>query len=167
MNVIQKSEAIKAGLRKGFQDGSSKMAKRKCYGYDINPDGDLVVNPDEARVVCWIFGSILLEIALGKLLVWKDRASLSPLAGPDGTGKRLTNCSPIKNTLGECCFKKLSALALSRSKTMASWNGISTPVSMRPLFLMRCLWLCNRKNSAAPKNLGNRLPWNGLSETTR
>lgn len=33
MNTIQKSEAIKNGLRKGFQDGSSKMAKRKCYGY--------------------------------------------------------------------------------------------------------------------------------------
>ena len=33
MNVIQKSEAIKNGLRKGFQDGRSKMAKRKCYGY--------------------------------------------------------------------------------------------------------------------------------------
>lgn len=31
MNIIQKSEAIKAGLRKGFQDGSSKMAHRKCY----------------------------------------------------------------------------------------------------------------------------------------
>lgn len=39
MNVTQKSEAIKNGLRKGFQDGSSKIAKRKCYGYDINPDG--------------------------------------------------------------------------------------------------------------------------------
>ena len=30
MNVIQKSEAIKTSLRKGFQDGSSKMAKRRC-----------------------------------------------------------------------------------------------------------------------------------------
>lgn len=48
MNVIQKSKAIKAGLRKGFQDGSSKMANRKCYGYEIGPDGELVVNPDEA-----------------------------------------------------------------------------------------------------------------------
>ena len=59
MNVIQKSEAIKNGLRKGFQDGSSKMAKRKCYGYDINPDGELAVNPEEARVVCWIFEQYL------------------------------------------------------------------------------------------------------------
>ena len=41
MNVIQKSEAIKAGLRKGFQDGSSKMVRRKCYGYDVGPDGEL------------------------------------------------------------------------------------------------------------------------------
>lgn len=34
MNVIQKSEAIKAGLRKGFQNGISKMAYHKCYGYN-------------------------------------------------------------------------------------------------------------------------------------
>ncbi len=40
MNVIQKSEAIKNGLRKGFQDGRSKMAKLTCYGYTINSDGE-------------------------------------------------------------------------------------------------------------------------------
>ena len=36
MNAFEKSEAIKeikASLRKGFQDGSSKMAKRRCYGF--------------------------------------------------------------------------------------------------------------------------------------
>ena len=50
----RKSEAIKGGLRKGFQDGSSKMAKRKCYGYDVGPDGELEINPKEAQMVCWI-----------------------------------------------------------------------------------------------------------------
>ena len=35
MKNYEKSETIKSGLRKGFQDGSSKMAQRKCYGYDI------------------------------------------------------------------------------------------------------------------------------------
>ena len=50
--MIQRSEVIKNGFRKGFQDGSSKMAKRKCYGYYINPDGELAVNPNEAKVVC-------------------------------------------------------------------------------------------------------------------
>ena len=33
MYVIQKSEAIKPGLRRGFRDGNYKMACRKCYGY--------------------------------------------------------------------------------------------------------------------------------------
>ena len=49
MNAIQKSEAIKSSLRKGFQDGSSKMARRKCYGYEVGPDGELEVNPDEGK----------------------------------------------------------------------------------------------------------------------
>ena len=51
MNTIQKSEAIKNGLRKGFQDGNSKMARRKCYGYEVGSDGELTVNPNEAQVV--------------------------------------------------------------------------------------------------------------------
>ncbi len=36
------------GLRKSFQDGTSKMAKRRCYGYTVNSDGELVINADEA-----------------------------------------------------------------------------------------------------------------------
>ena len=55
MNSLNKSESIKAGLRRGFQDGNSKMAKRKCYGYTVHNDGELVVNQDEAKVVRWIF----------------------------------------------------------------------------------------------------------------
>ncbi len=67
MNVIQKSEAIKVGLRKSFQDGSSKMAHRKCYEYEIGPDGILTVNPEEAQVVCWIFKQYLSGKSLGKI----------------------------------------------------------------------------------------------------
>ena len=79
MNAIQKSEAIKAGLRKGFQDGSSKMANRKCYGYEIGPDGELVVNPDEAQIVCWIFEQYLLGKSLGKIAAGLEaRGILSP-----------------------------------------------------------------------------------------
>lgn len=39
MNTVQKSEAIKAGLREGFQDGNFKMAKCRCYGCTVNPNG--------------------------------------------------------------------------------------------------------------------------------
>ena len=83
MNVIQKSEAIKNGLRKGFQDGSSKMAKRKCYGYDINPDGELTVNPDEVKVVYWIFEQYLAGDSLGKIATGlKRQGILSPTGKP-------------------------------------------------------------------------------------
>ena len=83
MNVIQKSEAIKAGLRKGFQDGSSKMARRKCYGYEVGPDGDLTVNPNEAQVVRWIFEWYLAGDRLGKIAAGLERQGiLSPTGKP-------------------------------------------------------------------------------------
>lgn len=83
MNVIQKSEAIKAGLKKGFQDGSSKMARRKCYGYEVGPDGELAVNPDEAQVVCWIFERYLAGDSLGKIAAGLEKQGiLSPTGKP-------------------------------------------------------------------------------------
>ena len=83
MNAIQKSEAIKNGLRKGFQDGSSKMARRKCYGYEVGSDGELVVNPDEAKVVYWIFEQYLAGNSLGKIAVGLEKQGiLSPTGRP-------------------------------------------------------------------------------------
>lgn len=67
MNNLEKSDSIKSGLRKGFQDGSSKMAKRRCYGYAVGSDGELTINPDEAKVVTWIFEQYLQGSSLGKI----------------------------------------------------------------------------------------------------
>ena len=94
MNVILKSEAIKSGFRKGFQDGSSKMAKRKCYGYDINPDGELTVNPDEAKVVCWIFEQYLAGDSLGKIAAGLERQGI-----PSPTGRPKWNREAIDKLL--------------------------------------------------------------------
>ena len=81
MNTIQKSEAIKNGIRKGFQDGSSKMARRKCYGYEVGPDGELTVNSDEAKVVCWIFEQYLAGDSLGKIAAGLKRQGISSPTG--------------------------------------------------------------------------------------
>lgn len=83
MNTIQKSETIKNGLRKGFQDGSSKMAKRKCYGYEVGSDGELAVNPDEAKVVFWIFERYLAGDSLGKIAAGLEKQGIpSPTGRP-------------------------------------------------------------------------------------
>jgi hypothetical protein len=81
MNAIQKSEAIKASLRKGFQDGSSKMAKRKCYGYTLSSNGELEINPDEAKVVHWIFERYLAGDSLGKIAAGLERLGISSPTG--------------------------------------------------------------------------------------
>ena len=79
MNIIEKSESIRAGLRKGFQDGSSKMAECKCYGYTLNPNGELEINPDEAKVVNWIFERYLVGDSLGKIASGLEKqGGLSP-----------------------------------------------------------------------------------------
>lgn len=94
MNVIQKSEAIKAGLRERFQNGSSKMAKRKCYGYKVGPDSELTVNPDKALVVCWIFEQYLVGNSLGKIAVGLEKQSI-----PSPTGRPKWNREAIDKLL--------------------------------------------------------------------
>ena len=67
MNIIEKSESIRAGLRKGFQNGTSKLAQRRCYGYNTGPDGELIINSDEASIVRWIFERYLSGDSFGKI----------------------------------------------------------------------------------------------------
>ncbi len=43
-SYIDKSERITEGVRKTFQSTDCKMANRRCYGYDVSPNGDLTVN---------------------------------------------------------------------------------------------------------------------------
>ena len=96
MNAIEKSKAIRTGLRKGFQDGTSKMALRKCYGYDVGADGKLVVDSDEAAIVHWIFESYLNGYRLGKTATGLEERSIpSPTGKPrwsrEGLNKLLSN----------------------------------------------------------------------------
>ena len=94
MNIIEKSESIRAGLRKGFQDGTSKMAQRKCYGYDTGPDGELVINPDEAVVVRWIFERYLNGDSLGKIAIGLEEQGI-----PSPTGKPKWNREALNKLL--------------------------------------------------------------------
>lgn len=52
MYMNNKSTEIKQALRAQFRNGTSKLAKRVCFGYNQNEYEDLVINPTEAEIVC-------------------------------------------------------------------------------------------------------------------
>ena len=94
MNAFEKSESIKTSLWQGFQDGSSKMARHKCYGYIVGSNGQMVINSDEAQFVRWIFEMYLADDSLGKIASGLDRQGiLSP------TGKSKWNREAIDKLL--------------------------------------------------------------------
>ena len=80
--------------RQGFQDGSSKMAKRKCYGYTVDSDGQLVINSDEAQSVHWIFERYLAGDSLGKIAAGLERQGI-----PSPTGRAKWNREAIDKLL--------------------------------------------------------------------
>lgn len=143
---IEKSKSIRDSLQKGFRDGTSKMAQRRCYGYDTGSDGELIINPDEAAIVRWIFDRYLSGDSFGKI-----EAELEEQGIPSPTGKLKWNREALNKLLsnekytGGCCSRKRSAWADPKSKTTASWIGIYTLIPMRALFLMRCSKLYRRK----------------------
>ena len=91
MNVIQQSKAIRAGLRKGFQDGTSKMAQRRCYGYDTGPDGELTINPGEATIVRWIFDQYLSGSSLGTIAAGLEKKGILSPAGKSKWNREALN----------------------------------------------------------------------------
>lgn len=115
MNVIQKSDAIKAGLRKGFQDGSSKMARRKCYGYVLSPRGELEINPDEAKVVRWIFERYLAGDSLGKIASGLEKQSvLSPTGRPKWNREAIDKLLSNKKYTGRVILQKTISIGNSQ-----------------------------------------------------
>ncbi len=121
MNSIQKSEAIKKGLRKGFQDGSSKMARRKCYGYEVGSDGELVVNPDEAKVVCWIFEQYLAGDSLGKIAAGLEKQGVfSPTGRPKWNREAIDKLLSNEKYTGRVLLQK----TLSTGAVQIENNGL-------------------------------------------
>ena len=117
MNIIEKSESIRAGLRKGFQDGTSKMAQRKCYGYDLGADGALVVNSNEASVVRWIFDRYLIGDSLGKISAGLETQSvLSPTGKPKWSREAISKLISNEKYTGRVLLQKTISTGGSQVK---------------------------------------------------
>ena len=117
MNIIEKSKSIRAGLRKGFQDGTSKMAQRRCYGYDIGLNGQLTVNPDEAAVVRWIFERYLHNDSLGKIAsALESRGTLSPTGKPKWNREALNKLLSNEKYTGRVLLQKTVSTGTTQIK---------------------------------------------------
>lgn len=120
---IEKSRFIRDGLQKGFRDGTSKMAQRRCYGYDTDSGGELVINPDEAAVVRWIFARFLSGDSLGKIA-----AGLEEQGIPSPTGKLKWNREAINKLLsnekytGRVLLQKTISVGSSKIKNDGFMN---------------------------------------------
>lgn len=82
-DTITKAEKITEGLRKSFQSTECKMANRACYGYNTQPDGELVINEAEAKVVRWIFDRYLAGDSFGKIAAGLEKQGTSSPTGKD------------------------------------------------------------------------------------
>lgn len=83
-----RSANIKWGIKQGAKNGSLGFYRRKCYGYDNNDNGDLVVNETEAEVVKLIFDLYLSgKSILGIVKELRHRDIKSP-TGKDNWPKR-------------------------------------------------------------------------------
>lgn len=114
---IEKSKSIRAGLQKGFKDGTSKIAQRTCYGYDINPDDELVTNPDEAAIVRWIFERYLSGDSLGKIAAGLEKQGiLSPAGKPRWNREALNKLLSNEKYTGRVLLQKTISIGGSKIK---------------------------------------------------
>lgn len=89
-----KSESIKVGIQKTFENGTSKIADKTCYGYSKASDGSLVIYEKEARVVRLIFERYLAGDSLGKIV-----AALAEKRLPSPSGKVKWSCKVVESLL--------------------------------------------------------------------
>ena len=115
MNGIEKGESIRTGLQKGFRDGTSKMAHRRCYGYDVGSGGKLVINPNEATTIRWIFERYLNGDSLGKISAGLERQGiLSPTGKPKWNREALNKLLSNEKYTGQVLLQKTVSIGGSQ-----------------------------------------------------
>lgn len=74
-----RSDNIKCGIKQRASNGSLGFYRRKCYGYDKDENGDLVINEEQAVIVRMIFDLYLGgKSILGIVKELKERDIKSP-----------------------------------------------------------------------------------------
>lgn len=156
MDSVQKSLVIKDGLRRGFQEGTSKMAQRRCYGYDIGLNGQLTVNPDEATVVHWIFECYLHGDSLGKIAsVLEAKSILSPAGKSKWNREALNKLLSNEKYTGRVLLQKTISTGTTQIKNDGLMDRYLYTDSHEAIISDEMFQAVQQKKLSRAKNPGN------------
>lgn len=109
----QRSASISEGLEKSYQQGMSKVANRKCFGYVTDTNGRLVIDPERSEIVRWIFDTFLSGSSYGKIA-----SSLTAQGVLTATGGNKWSSQAIKDLLSN--EKYIGQVQLRKTVTVDS-----------------------------------------------
>lgn len=81
-------EAIKWGLKRGFISGNSKLYSRKCFGYQQDENGDLIIDEKQAKVVRLIYDLYLNGSSIVSIIRELESQGIKSPQGKDTWSKR-------------------------------------------------------------------------------
>lgn len=142
------SENVTWGHRKRFADGKVSFAYSRVLGLEKEPDGNIVVNQEQAKIVKLIFRRFLEGMTPHSIAVELTEMGIkSPGARISGTEQQSVGCFPMRSTKAMPCFKKNSRwiTCRKRPKRMRAkfpsimWRATTKPSSSRA-FMIWCRW---------------------------
>ena len=83
-----RSDNIKWGIKQRASNGSLGFYRRKCYGYDKDKNGELVVNEEQAEVVKLIFDLYIKGESVGGIINELEDRNIKSPTGKDTWPKR-------------------------------------------------------------------------------
>ncbi len=91
---FSKSEDIKWGLRKSFQNPESRYYQRICYGYTHDQNGKLIIHEEQAEIVRLIY-----EMAASGVSLARIAAYLKDMGIPSPRGKKVWSKETLRKIL--------------------------------------------------------------------
>jgi len=83
-----RSDNIKWGIKQKAAQGTSKLYDRKCYGYDHDENGKLIINEEQAAVVRKIFNWYLGGLSINGIIKELEKQTIKSPTGKDRWNKR-------------------------------------------------------------------------------
>ena len=103
----QHSDSISEGLEKSYQQGMSKVANRKCFGYVTDAEGHLVIDLEKAEIVRWIFDALLSGISYGKIAsALTERGVLTATGGSKWSSQAIKDLLSNEKYIGQVQLRK-------------------------------------------------------------